>query len=140
MFTFPTILGDLSTSPYAVLGDCTDHRARLHSQPCSETRQSLPSRCSGLASFTIQPQLGDCSSQLHINWTHIQLRRNLIFLDLATRLILRLPASSGTTSVRCIWQYISVSDFLCGFSSLDPGTTCLRHLLPGSGTKWAHFT
>ena len=23
---------------------------------------------------------------------------------------------------------------------LDPGTTCLRHLLPGSGTKWAHFT
>ena len=22
----------------------------------------------------------------------------------------------------------------------DPGTTCLRHLLPGSGTKWAHFT
>jgi len=24
--------------------------------------------------------------------------------------------------------------------SFDPGTTCLRHLLPGSGTKWAHFT
>ena len=23
---------------------------------------------------------------------------------------------------------------------LDPGTMCLRHLLPGSGTKWAHFT
>ena len=23
---------------------------------------------------------------------------------------------------------------------LDPGTTCLCHLLPGSGTKWAHFT
>ena len=23
---------------------------------------------------------------------------------------------------------------------LDPGTTCLRHLLPCSGTKWAHFT
>ena len=22
----------------------------------------------------------------------------------------------------------------------DPGTTCLRHLLPGLGTKWAHFT
>ena len=26
-FTFPTTLGDLSTSPYAVLRDCTDHRA-----------------------------------------------------------------------------------------------------------------
>ena len=23
---------------------------------------------------------------------------------------------------------------------LDPSTTCLCHLLPGSGTKWAHFT
>jgi hypothetical protein len=23
---------------------------------------------------------------------------------------------------------------------LDPDTTCLRHLLPGSETKWAHFT
>ena len=22
---------------------------------------------------------------------------------------------------------------------LDPGTMCLRHLLPGSGTKWEHF-
>ena len=34
------------------------------------------------------------------------------FLDLATRLILRLPASSGTTSVRCIWRCISVTEFL----------------------------
>ena len=41
----------------------------------------------------------------------------LNFLDLATRLILHLPASSGTTSIRCIWQCISVSDFLCGFLS-----------------------
>ena len=33
-FTFPTTLGDLSTGPYAVLGDCADHRAHLHFQPC----------------------------------------------------------------------------------------------------------
>jgi hypothetical protein len=25
-------------------------------------------------------------------------------------------------------------------SFLDPSITCLRHLLPGSGTKWVHFT
>ena len=43
-FTFPTMLGDWSTSLYAVLGDCADHQARLHSQPCSGTHQSL--RCS----------------------------------------------------------------------------------------------
>ena len=33
-----------------------------------------------------------------------------------------------------------VWEILRWFFFLDPGTTCLRHLLPGSGTKWAHFT
>ena len=28
MFMFPTTLGDLSTNPYVVLGDCADHQAR----------------------------------------------------------------------------------------------------------------
>ena len=59
-FTFPTMLGDWSTSLYAVLGDCADHRARLHSQPCSETHQSLSALCSGLASITLRPQLEYC--------------------------------------------------------------------------------
>ena len=115
-FTFPTTLGDLSTSLYAVLEDCTDHRTRLRSQPrsgtclpvhtrsqprsgtclpvhtpCSGTVTTtehvyvpnharglvdqslcrarrlinhLPALCSGLASITLQPQLGDCFSQL----------------------------------------------------------------------------
>jgi hypothetical protein len=44
------------------------------------------------------------------NWTHIKLRDHY-FLDLATRFILRLPASSGTTSVRCTCRCISVSSF-----------------------------
>ena len=88
-FTFPTTLGDLSTSLYAVLGDYADHRARLRSQlysgtgrsvsmSCSgtvlttdhaRTHQSLPALCSGLASITLRPQLTDCFSQLHMNWT-----------------------------------------------------------------------
>ena len=60
--------------------------------------------------------------------------------DHATWLILHLPASSGTTLVQCIWWCISVSEFPRGLFFLDPGTMCLRHLLPGSRTKWAHFT
>ena len=75
-FTFPTMLGDWSTILYAVLGDCADHRARLHSQPCSS-------------------QFGDCSSKLHMNWTHIQLRDNFNYLDLATRLIFCLQQARG---------------------------------------------
>jgi hypothetical protein len=43
------------------------------------------------------------------------------FLDLATRLILRLPASSGTTSVRCTCRCISVSSFHgVSFKTLAP--------------------
>ena len=40
-FTFPTMLRDWSISLYTVLEDCADHRAWLHSQPCSGTHQSL---------------------------------------------------------------------------------------------------
>ena len=112
-----------TTQTTAVLGDCSDHcRAR-----------GLP-----------RPLLEDRSPRLHVICTHIQLRD--IYLDIATRLILCLPASSGTTSVRCTCRCISYrlhDDWILNFSGnhfLDPGTTCLRHLLPGSGTKWAHFT
>ena len=139
MFTFPTTLGDLLTSLYAMLGDCADHRARLRFQPRSRTCRPVSTLCSGLALITLQPQLGDCSSQLHMNWTHIQLRGDFNFLDLAIRLILSLLVSSGTTSVRCTWRCIWVSEFLYRFFFLDPGTTCLHHLLPDSGTKWTHL-
>jgi len=87
-----------------------------------------------IAPITKHDTLGDWPVRSHV------LEGYYYFLDLATRFILCLPASSGTTSVRCIWRCISVSDFLCGFFSLDPGTTRLHHLLPCSGTKWAHFT
>ena len=96
----------------AVLGDCLDH-CRARGLP-----RLLP--CSGIAPTTAvlgdcsdhccarelsRPLLGDCSPRLHVICTHIQLRD--IYLDLATRLILRLPASSGTTSVRCTCRCIS---------------------------------
>ena len=71
---------------------------------CAQGR-TRPLPCSGTAPTT--DVLGDCpdhcsengSPRLHVIRTHIQSRD--ISLDLATRLIFRLPASSGTTSVRC---------------------------------------
>jgi len=142
---FPTTLGDLSTSLYAVLGDCADHRARLRSQPCSETGQSVSMPCSETVLTTnrvcrlmnhslrcardLLRSLSDHSlgtafldyipnrarrlinHSLRCAWDLLRLlsnhslgigRDNFNFLDLATRLILRLPTSSGTTSVRCI--------------------------------------
>ena len=93
------------------------------------------------SSITLRAQLGDYSysyigTGFMCKWEVIL----LLILDLATRFILCLPASPGTTLVRCIWRCILASKFLRGFFFLDPCTTCLRHLLPGSGTKWAHFT
>jgi len=43
-FTFPTMLEDWPISLYVMLGDCADHRAWLHSQPCLGTHQPL-TRC-----------------------------------------------------------------------------------------------
>ena len=51
-FTFPTTLGDLSTGPYAVLGDCADHRARLRSQPRLGTCLPVSTPCSGTVPTT----------------------------------------------------------------------------------------
>jgi len=59
------------------------------------TRQPLPMLYLGFASITLRPQLEDCSSQLHMNWTHIQLRGDFNFLDLATRLILTFQQARG---------------------------------------------
>ena len=96
----------------AMLGDCTDHcRARglPRPLPCSGTAHTTTvlGDCSDhqCARELSRPLLGDCSPRLHVICTHIQLRD--IYFDLATRLVLRLPASSGTTSVRCTYRCIS---------------------------------
>ena len=108
-----------------VLGDCRDYScARGLSRPplCSGTVQITivlgycpdhhcarglfrPLSCSGTAPTTLLTFLGDRSPRLHVICTHIQLRG--IYLDLATRMMLRLPTSSGTTSVRCTCRCIS---------------------------------
>ena len=101
-----------------VHGDCLDHhRARGLTRPlsCSGLFRSLS--CSGTAPTTLLTYLGDRSPRLHVICTHIQLRG--IYLDLATRLIPRLPASSGTTLVRCTCRCISYclyDDWILNFS------------------------
>jgi len=162
---FPTTLRDLSTSLYVVLKDCVDQRSRLCSQPHLRTCWTVSTLCSGTVLTTEHVYVSNharglvdqslrCARGLlrslfdHSLWTALlsyiwieltQLRGDFNFLDLTTRLILCLPASSKTTSVRCTWRCISILEFLHGLF-LDPSTTCLRHLLPGSGTKWAYFT
>ena len=94
-----------------VLGDCSDHYRAwglLRPLPCSGTAHTTTviRDCSDhqCARELSRPLLRDRSPRLHVICTHIQLRD--IYLDLATRLILRLPASSGTTSVRCNYRCI----------------------------------
>ena len=98
----PRLLSCSGTAPTTtMLGDCPDH--------CRAQGLLRPLPCSGIALTTAvlgdcsdhycarglsQPLLGDRSPRLHVIYTHIQLRD--IYLDLATRLILLLPASSGT--------------------------------------------
>jgi hypothetical protein len=113
----PTMLRDWSTSLYDKTGNCIDHRARLWLP--TMLGDSPTSLCNVLENYAdhrarlwLPSMLGDFSFQLHTNRTHIQLRDDFDFLDPATRLILRLPASSGTTSVRCIWRCISVTESL----------------------------
>ena len=111
--------GTSSLAPRPVLRDCLDHSSTTARGLCVSTT---------------------CDWRLAYSWDI--LRR----LDLATRLIPLLLASSGTTLVRCTYRcilYRLYNDWIFNFggnSFLDPGTMCLRHLLPGSGTKWAHFT
>jgi len=137
---FSTTLGDLSTSPYAVLGDYADHRAGLYSQPCSGTHQSLPTLYSGLASIILRPQLEDCSSQLHMNWTHIQPRGKFKFFRPCYK-ALTLPSSKFGDYIGTMHLAMHLSIKISTWTFLfNLGTTCLRHLLTGSGTKWAHFT
>ena len=86
-----------------VFGDCSDHlhaRGLIRPPPCSGTASD---HCHAQGLF--RPLLGDHTPRLRVICTHIQSRG--IYLDLATRLILHLPASSGTTSVRCTCQCIS---------------------------------
>ena len=100
-----------------VLGDCPDHSPNI-------ARRPLSSATCDLYSHTVERHLfRPCykantspSSKLedYIGTMHLPVH--------LVSLVQRLDSQLN-------WEFF-----------LEPGTTCLRHLLPGSGTKWAHFT
>ena len=63
-FMFPTTLGDWSTSLYAMLEDCADHRACLRSQPRSGTCRLVSTLCLKTADHQARlhshPRSGTC--------------------------------------------------------------------------------
>ena len=121
-----------TTQTTTMLEDCSDHyRARglLRPLPCSGTvpttaRRLLSSATCDLYSHTVERHLfGPCykaytspSSKLgdYIGTMHLPVH---------------LVSPLRRLDSQLNWEFF-----------LDPGTTCLRHLLSGSGTKWAHFT
>jgi hypothetical protein len=95
--------GTSSLAPRPVLGDCLDRSPTM----AWGLRRSLLDLCSGTASTTFRPRLGDFASRLHVTGNSHIVGIFFSHLDLATRLIPRLPASSGTTLVRCTYRCIS---------------------------------
>jgi hypothetical protein len=112
-------LGTSSLTPRPMLGDCLDH---------------FPTTARGLCVSTT------CDWQLAYSWD--------IFFSLGPCYKAHTSPSSklrdyiGTMHlpVHLVSPVRRLDSQLNWEFFLDPGTTCLRHLLPGSGTKWAHFT
>ena len=88
---------------HSMLGDCLDHSPTT----ALGLRRSFLDLRTGTASTTLRPRLGDFASRLHATGNSHTVEDILSHLDLATGLIPRLPASSGTTSVRCTCRCIS---------------------------------
>ena len=134
----------------------------------SGTSSLAPRPVLGTASITLRPRLGDfvarsstCARGLpRPLFDHGSGTLRLNYMRLATRIQLGYSFSfrpcykAHTSPSSKLGDYIGTMHLPVHLISpvrrfvsqlnweffLDPGTTCLRHLLPGSGTKWAHFT
>ena len=110
---------------HSVLGDCFDHSPTT----ARGLRRSLLDLCSGTASTTLRPQLGNFASQLHATDDSHTVGIFFSPLDLATRLIPRLTASSGTTSTGyCFSSQGPISESSSNGSQQD----CTQAALPSS--------
>ena len=134
----PSCSGTVPTT--FVLGDCPDYGY-------SQGFVVFPMLRSGTAPTTLRPLLGDCSPRLHVICTHIQLRGIYFFslrpcykADTSPSSKLRDYIGTMHLPVQLVLLVRRLDSQLNWEFFLDPGTTCLRHLLPGSRTKWAHFT
>ena len=127
---------------HSMLGDCLDHSPTT----ARGLRRSLLDLCSGTASTTLRPRLGDFASRLHATGDSHTV--GISFFSLRPCYKAHTSPSSklgdyiGTMHlpVHLVSPVRRLDSQLNWEFFLDPGTTCLRHLLPGSGTKWAHFT
>ena len=129
----------------AVHGDCPDHlRAWALSRPLS---------CSGTVSTTLM--LGDCPDHSpNIARRPLSSATCDLYPHIVERHLLRPCYKADTLPSSKLGDYIGTMHLpvhlvllvrrldsqLQWEFFLDPGTMCLRHLLLGSGTKWAHFT
>jgi hypothetical protein len=107
-----TLLGDLSTMTYALLGD---------------------------SSITPRPQLEVWFPRLHVKFDSHIVEGSVIFLSPCYKAHTS-PSSKFGDYIGTMHLSVHLSIKFPRRFILDPGTTCLRHLLPGLGTKWAHFT
>ena len=137
-----------------VLGDCPDHRrAQGLTRPpsCSGTDQTTLM----LGTVPITLMLGDCPDHSsNIAWRQLSLATCDLYSHTVERHLFRPCYKAHTSPSSKFGDYIGTMHLLVLLVSpvrrldsqfnweffLDPGTTCLCHLLPGSGTKWAHFT
>ena len=116
----------------AVLGDCSDYchaLGLLRLLMCSGTipttaRRSFSSATCDLYSYTVERLLFRPYYKAHTSPSS-KLGDYIGTMHLPVHLV---------SPVRRLGSQLNWEFFL------DPGTTCLLHLLPGSGTKWAHFT
>ena len=115
-----------------VLGDYPDHyRARGLLRPllCSgivltTARRSLSSATCDLYLYTVERHLFGPCYKAHTSPSS-KLRDYIGTMHLPVHLVSPIRRLDSQLN----WEFF-----------LDPGTKCLRHLLSGSGTKWAHFT
>jgi hypothetical protein len=123
-------LGESSTTSPA--------RGLVNHVSCSGTRHPYFMMCSGTASTTLQPKLDVRFSRLHVKIDSHTIEISELF---------RPCYKAHTSSSSKLEDYISTMHLSVHLSVkfpwsfiLDHGTTRLRHLLPGLGTKQAHFT
>ena len=128
-------------APRPVLEDCLDHSLTT----ARGLHRSLLDLCSG----TARPLSDHGSGTLRLDYMRLVTRMQLGYF-----FSLRPCYKAHTSPSSKLGDYIGTMHLPVHLVSLvrrfvsqlnwefflDPGTTCLRHLLPGSRTKWAHFT
>ena len=138
-----SFLGTVQTT--IVLGDCPDHhRARGLSRPpsCSGTFPTtlMLGGCLDHSPNIARRLLSSATCDLYSHTVERHLFRPCYKADTSPSSKLEDYIGTMHLPVHLVLLVRRLDSQLQWEFFLDPATTCLRHLLPGSGTKWAHFT